>query len=78
MGGQSRLWALFLSRGDSEELTWQSLDLKSGGAWTTSPLLLCHDCFGHQLTGPNSLGPTDLDPKSGGAWTTSSLQPTLS
>ena len=26
-GGQSRLWVLFLSRGDSEELTWQSLDL---------------------------------------------------
>ena len=44
-GGQSRLWVLFLSRGDSEELTWQSLDLTSGEAWTTSSLGLCHDCF---------------------------------
>ena len=44
-GGQSRLWVLFLSWGDSEELTWQSLDPTAGVAWTTSSLQLCHDWF---------------------------------
>ena len=52
------LWVLFLSRGDSEELTWQSLDLTTGGVWTTSSLLLCHDCFGLRplMPGPQLVG----------------------
>ena len=55
-GGQSRLWVLFLSWGDSEELTWQSLDPTAGVAWTTSSLQLCHDWFEFQLSGAQLLG----------------------
>ena len=56
IGGQSRLWVLFLSWGDSEELTWQSLDPTAGVAWTTSSLQLCHDWFEFQLSGAQLLG----------------------